>query len=311
MRRIPYFILALLVILLFIDIPGSSSNRAVKNLLDSGHLVLFSLFWILLLKKNYWPRNLSLFRQIVIIFLITIGLSIIIEGIQFFTNRSAELSDIGRNLIGTALAVIYSGMIKDQRLFYKFFLKISILVIIFLSLIPLIRSTVDEINARVNFPVLATFESSFEMDRWVGTSLFKRSNIVARDGEYSLQIQFIDTTYSGMELVYFPGNWSNYKYLNFSIYYGQTDTFIIYVRIHDINHMNYNQDYSDRYNTSFVLHHGWNDLQICLKDVAKAPKTRLMDLTKIDGLIIFAYRPQKYQYIYLDHLYLSTKRVSP
>jgi hypothetical protein len=65
------------------------------------------------------------------------------------------------------------------------------------------------------------------------------------------------------------------------------------------------QAYDDRYNQKFTLFKGWNLITVSLDRVANAPKSRKMDLEKIQGLGIFATGLSHPRLLYIDHVQLS------
>ena len=62
------------------------------------------------------------------------------------------------------------------------------------------------------------------------------------------------------------------------------------IRIHDIGH---NHDYGDRYNRTFTLVPGANEIRISLADVEAAPRTRKLDLGNVAAVVAFAYNLQE------------------
>ena len=73
-------------------------------------------------------------------------------------------------------------------------------------------------------------------------------------------------------------------------------------RVHDKWH---NHHFSDRFNLTILVRHGWNDFTIAIEDIEKAPKERSMDLENIEGFVIFTVQSPRPRTIYLDHLYLT------
>ena len=78
----------------------------------------------------------------------------------------------------------------------------------------------------------------------------------------------------------------------------------ITIRIHDHLHTQGEQAYSDRYNQSLVLENGWNTVDISLENVAKAPETRRLDLSRVSSLGGFVTEQSAPKTIYLDSVKL-------
>jgi len=73
-------------------------------------------------------------------------------------------------------------------------------------------------------------------------------------------------------------------------------------RVHDSEH---NNEYTDRFNRSFILEKGWNDLVISLADIENSPVNRLLNMDKVENLKLFVTSQDKGRIIYIDHIYLG------
>ena len=116
----------------------------------------------------------------------------------------------------------------------------------------------------------------------------------------------MDTTrYSGVALAYFPNDWRGYGVLRLEILNPSQGEIDITCRIHDLRHEEGNQRHEDRFNKTFRLRPGWNHLQIDLKEVARAPAGRTLDLGTIRAVGVFATRLPTPRTIFLDHIRLE------
>jgi hypothetical protein len=111
--------------------------------------------------------------------------------------------------------------------------------------------------------------------------------------------------YSGVGLSYFPRNWTGYDYLIFSVYNPGKSELKLTCRVNDFQHIAKSQSYGDRFNRTYDLHKGWNDIRIALKDIFTAAKSRMMDAECIQHFGIFATNLPEPCIIYLDHIYLN------
>jgi len=89
--------------------------------------------------------------------------------------------------------------------------------------------------------------------------------------------------------------------LSISVFLPEEEQLKLVCRIHDSEH---NNEYADRFNRSFVLENGWNDLVIPLNDVQTAPVDRLMKMDRIENVTLFVIRQDKGRVIYIDYVYL-------
>ena len=284
--------------------PDYLASRSFKEGWNIGHIILFSLFTLYILKYcQILPGRKLIFKIIFIIFVVGI-LSILIEFSQFiFKNGTPDLADVRRNFVGAALGFIFTIRLKNKYILA--FLKVSIYLIILFELLPVSLALADEIRVIRKFPVLSDFESRLELSRWSGRASFTSTIDVAFHGNKSLLINFGTTKYSGISLNYLRRDWTEYSFLKFEIYYPENDSLSFTCRIHDGSHTKGNQAYNDRFNHQYVLHYGWNEISIPLNDIENAPKSRKMDMTDIRAIGIFTIRLPESKRIYLDYVRLE------
>ncbi|MGB8719066.1 MAG: hypothetical protein WCD46_07125, partial [Desulfobacterales bacterium] len=148
------------------------------------------------------------------------------------------------------------------------------------------------------------FETTTELGRWNGSAARTLSGEVFRDGRRSLEISLTCDTYSGVGLKYFPRDWRGYSALEFSVFNPGTAPLALTCRVHDRTHTTARQRYSDRFNRRITIKPGWNDISIALEEIRRAPLTRPMDLSRIDGLGLFSVRLPTPVTVYLDRVRL-------
>lgn len=305
--RIKYIVLIIILLLFILTLTGGISVHASRSMIELwnlGHIVLFGL--IVFFLNHYWVyyQNNSNIKRFIIVFILTGVLSIVIESYQYiFTNGTPDMIDIRRNFVGAMLGFICAISMKKK--YFLFFLRGLIVLIVLLEMLPLSIVLADEFQALRKFPVLSDFESDLELSRWSGDEPFFRSIDKAIHGNSALYITFGTSKYSGVSLKYFPGDWTNYQYLKFNIYYPDADTLYFICRIHDEQHTKGAQNYHDRFNRRFFLIHGWNEISIPLDDVKNAPGNRRMDMSKIQGMAIFTVQLPKPKAAYLDYVWLE------
>jgi hypothetical protein len=245
-------------------------------------------------------------KQFGYIIVFIISLSIAIESSQFFSHRTPDIGDILRNLLGGVTGFIF---VHRKVIGNRIFIKITVLALIFLILFQVyfvIRSVADDARAQLDFPILAEFESPFEIDRWEGRAEFKIADSISKNGKHSLEVIFKKDEFSDVSLIQFPGDWSTYNNLTFNVYNVHKDSIAMYIRIYDID---YNQteidEKSDRYDDFFRISPGWNLIKIPVHDILTAPKKRTMNLTHLTRIRIFT------QFLKVDRLlYIDTIRLN-
>jgi VanZ family protein len=283
---------------------GSHSYRSLTELWNLGHIVLFLV--LITFFNLYWKKykQASIPGRFFFVFTLTGILSIVIEIAQhFFKNGTPDLIDVRRNFLGAGIALIFSFK-PNNKLFGKF-LKIVLILWFVLECIPFTLAMGDEIKSRIEFPILADFESNRELSRWSGNAKFKLSTDYVINEKKSLKINFTTKKYSGIFLKYFPEDWADFDVLKFWIYNLEKDSLYITCRIHDELHENSRQKYDDRFNKKLIIVPGWNELILDLKEIKEAPTTRNMDMHKIENFGIFTVGLHKQKSIYLDYVHLE------
>jgi len=177
--------------------------------------------------------------------------------------------------------------------------------LLLVACLPLAVALSDEVIARFQFPVLSDFETPFETSRWDGGARYSADSSVARHGKASMRVDMDTSLYSGVALVYFPMDWRGYSILSLELLNPSQGGIDITCRIHDLRHEEWGQRYEDRFNKVFRLRPGWNHLQIDLKEVARAPAGRTLDLSTIRAVGVFATRLPTPRTIFLDHMRLE------
>jgi VanZ family protein len=298
-----YLVFSLCVIFLFAGKPGFYTARSSLYLWDLGHILLFTLSSLIIIKKipNFSSRSFT--GQLLIVFIFGLFFGILTELIQVEFDRTPDLKDLIRDILGALIGVAFFS--PRRYLVSKYFrtiVQFGLLIMVLLEIYPFAKALVDETLAATQFPVLSDLETPLEIDRWLDHSQLQIENGLARNGKASLRVVLTTSKYSGVSLNYFPGDWEGYKYFNFSIFNPDSDTLKIVCRIHDKYH---NHDYSDRFNRNYLLTHGWNDFSIPLAEIRSAPKNRKMDMSQIERIGIFTVRSPRKRIVYFDNFYLS------
>ena len=292
--------------MLFAGGPDYYSSRSFKNLWDLGHILFFSILSYLILLS--WSQNdrMSFPLQAFSILIIALVLGSLIEIVQSGTRRSSDVLDVIRNVIGCMVTFSFFAPTKKiiPKLFFRTFQVLTIMLVI-AALLPSIKAISDEIVALRQFPVLSDFETPFEIDRWAGNAALSIDDDIHFHGKSSLKVVLKTANYSGAGLRYFPDDWSNYHYLHLNIFNPIDDPLKITCRIHDRRHADGVQAYDDRFNRSLVLVKGWNQIVIPLEQVENAPKTRKLDLRKVQKLAVFVHRLPRTRVIYIDDVRLA------
>ena len=286
---------------------GLQATRSSKELWNLGHIAYFALL-ILLLGKLKFVANLSVKYQWLGLLFLTLMLGVLIEVLQYGTERTPDIADISRNLIGCFLVLSFkSSYLKLLDLFWCSFIKVMAIIILIISMVPLMIALADELIARSQFPVLSNFETPFEIDRWYGKASKEIVKLEPDSDSHQMKIELTTARYSGVGMDYMPAYWEDYDSVYLKLYYPYDDVLNITVRIHDLEHEigTYQYEYYDRYHGKFQLKKGWNEIKIPFEDVIAAVKKRKMNLTQIRDISFFSILLSEPKTIYLDKVYLQ------
>lgn len=292
--------------LLFLGSPDLIHSRSFKHAWDLGHIAAFMAWSLLLIREWPWLSSGSFRKQatIAVLFCLVAGGSV--EVAQGAMGRYPSFDDVGRDIIGCLIALFFmfpKRLSLDQSL--RRLLQTATLVLFLIALIPVSRAIIDEWTAWRQFPVLADFETPFELERWSGNAGLSVDETIAFSGRASLRIDLNTDQYSGPALHYFPGNWQGWRCISFSIYNPDREPVRLTCKINDHRHDISGYRYEDRFNRSLIIKSGWNSIQIPMQDVENAPMDRKMDLKHITEFNLFTISLPAPRILYLDNLTLE------
>ena len=305
-KIIRYSLVALCATFLFLGGPDQYTARSVLHLWDLGHILLFALFIYIILNDSGWFKEKSFIIQLTWVILITFFLGVVSELAQNNFNRRPEIGDMRRDIEGGLLALFFFSATSSRlpNLLLRS-LQVVILIAVIFEAAPVGKAIMDEATARRSFPVLADFETPFEINRWRGRANISINNEIAYNGKASMKVRLTTAKYSGVFMRYFPRDWKGYAYLHAAIYNESRQPLEITVRINDELHIN---RYNDRFNRVYLLRTGWNKISIPLERVKNAPKKRKMDLRRIRSFGFFVISQPVPKTIYIDNVRLAMEQ---
>lgn len=301
MRR---FTLGLLVVaafmLFFLDI-GHRHSYVVREIHGFAHLAFFAFLAWLLSRLPVIARH-SFHLQCILITAAVLFSGGLIEIIQPYFGRSASWRDMGINLLGGSVGVMF--LVPARRSLGRSGLALSqitvIMAVVLASYSPVITLW-DIWLASRKFPILSDFETRFEARRWSSGEI--RSE-VARHGTRSLRVSMGTERYAGTARKRSLGDWRGYSMFTFSLYNPDAAPLLVIVSIRDDDHWHRGGDYYDRFNRVFTVEHGWNEVHIPIADIENAPTDRTMDLSRLSEVVIFTVNPPEPRLMYLDYVRL-------
>ncbi len=274
--------------------PDASSTKLYGALWDCGHIVFFIALVFALSKKieiGKWQYSA----------LTLLGVFVgggLIEVIQAHTGRDGNWGDLLRNLSGTCVGLFWlrppSMSIWLGRIVALAFLVPTLSVVFFEAWF--------QQQAMRKFPLIAGFESSIKL--YGQKSTLDLSPKFRTQGHYSVKFTLNTDPYSGISFRLF-NDWTGYKQLHVDIYNPDPVPLTITLRVNDRAHEKTGWVDEDRFNKTFQLNSGWNRLAVPLDTIQKAPATRLMDLSQISLIVLYAKSLLAPRAIYVDNMRLE------
>lgn len=293
-------LIAVLLPLFFVQPFSSGLLSLVSALSNLGHIVFFALLTLLLHERyplTTLPRCLAAIALVLL-------LGVIIEAIQARIGRTASIADVLRNLLGAGTVIVWQHSHRPILHLGRF----AVSLLIFAELLLVALTAGDRYHSLQRFPVLNTLETAAEMRQWRRlNSELQRSEVAGAEGRYALRVGLSPGDYSGAILSGFSPRWAGFTHLHLDLHNPGDDVLSVALRIHDRQHERGADawSYEDRFNRSYLLQPGWNQLSVPLAEVMTSPATRLMDLQQIRELRVFVVDSNKPKVIHLDNLRLE------
>ena len=229
------------------------------------------------------------------------------EFTQKFVNRHPSILDIAANGIGLAAGVLFCFR---RRLDSKLSRVASLTMIIGIMVVPVLSPASELFECilqRYDFPKLASFERQQEIFAWNGHEAeLSIDPTWSTDGSASLKILAASHDFPGALMVWPLTDWSNYSTLELDVFNPNSTDLHVGVTISDTLHLKTGYEPSDRYNIQFALKpKATKRISIALNDVADAPATRRMEMTRISNINIFMISPAESLRLNIDNVHLA------
>lgn len=301
------FILTLAVICygLFLVPNDDQASRGANEIWNLGHIAAFWIIWTFVF--NLFPRfqRFSTVQLILIVLATTLVVAELIEIVQGWIGRDNEWQDVWDSGVGALLAITFCS-VQIRALAQWMRIAWRVLALSTLVIVPwtVWSNLADVVIIQREFPVLSNFSTPFEMTRWRRNhaDISLHSSVGQRD---YLSVTFRPGLYSTVKFKYFHRDWRGYQRLVLDLTNPETQAYKVILRIHDRWHKQHHFALSDRFNRTLVLKPGRQQIVIPLAEVARAPKTRKMDMAHLQELMLFTMASRVYHHLYIHSIYLE------
>lgn len=228
------------------------------------------------------------------------------ELVQLFGSRNADPMDVVRDMVGAGVAWTTLSAISNKGMRRIGLVCIALALVGAVAASPLYWSWVFQQRA-AQLPFLARFEQTWELELW--ETHHSKFSLVPLPSSYPdrrvARLEFEPEEFPGASFEEIYPDWSGYDQIVVDVFNPGVPVSLS-LRVHDVSH---DEAFSDRFNLTWDVPYGGSELRIELEDIRTAPDGREMDLTRIEGLVLFAHELPAPVALYFANLRLET--VSP
>jgi hypothetical protein len=266
--------LGIVAVALLAPLPVSWRSTWRSKLLDLGHIPLFGLFTLVMVRVG----RFGLFAA----FLCATALAAGSELAQAMVHRSADFNDFLRGSIGSLIAVMLVFACRSPRSVQRALAATS--VIILASVWPIADAFPklwDAWEAYRSFPVLCDFQTRWQVTRW-SRERVAVARVMGDDGEHwTGRMDFVPNGAGSAAVVLFPvrRDWSAYRLLccDFSLADDASD---VLISVRDGRRVVGPQK---RFDMEESYAAGQHHVRIDLKSLARGDEFAPLDLTRIES----------------------------
>lgn len=283
--RYSYLVVAAALLLIIHFYTPPRGGLWLKELFDSAHVLAFGLIALSVFASL--PASISLGARAATALGISVFLGVASEAAQIPVARDASWHDLISDWCGSAaflgLAVAISAPTTVTFRVRSALILLSLLLLGW-ALRQITLTALAYLERYRQLPVLVHFESGFT------DTFMRRQNVhVARTNAdpAAVRVELLDAPWPGLVFHEPWPDWRDFGAVVVDLEISGDTVFNLNVRINDRQHVDNGQAYTDRYNGQFQLSPGSHELRIDLDDVMAAPRDRDMDMSQVDGIILF------------------------
>lgn len=261
-----------------------------QTFFDSLHVPVFGIIALsLYVATGIWV-NWGPAQRAVVVCIAAFTLSILSEAAQIPGPRDASVKDLVSDWLGAAaallLALAFTARDAVSRTRQIAFAVIGAAVLL-VALSSFITVSVAYLERNFQKPLLVSFDSrfgrTFRRTQHATLQVAGDSTGTRKIGQITLE----EGAWPGIVFHDVWPDWSSYSALVIEFGLDRDTPLDIHIRVHDRTHKLGDQPYKDRFNMTHELRPGLHVLRVPLEKILNAPQNRQMDLSRIDGIVIF------------------------
>ena len=272
-----------------------ANNLTYSSVQNFGHFVLFAFLGFAVLRSFLGLLHPRWFSALI---LSTICLAVFGLAIELFqknmADRTASVGDLVLDVAGIVAGSLVVWIISLFRAGDRWRLSLALLGLLAITLLSA-RSMIGLIGFdvfRSSLPIVRDFHHPFstsKVETYGGAEFtWVKGERSGEDPHTALRVWFTPRDYSGVIFHESGAKWSDYENLSINIFSALPTSRQIELRINDTLH---NNRYSDRYNGSFSISPGKNELRIPLISIVamgeNTESQREMDVDDISRIQFF------------------------
>ena len=310
--------LAGVVFLLWVLVTGRPPRPTLMwtEAYDLGHIPLFGVMAVLLLEASralLGNRRLSEGNHYLVAFVTVAVISLLSELAQLgMPGREAQARDALHNMIGAgcflALRAAWDRRhVTGGEAVHRRLLIAAAVLVLLLAFWPLFVLGWHYAMRTAALPVIADFESTWQQP-FIYAPRVDREVVPApagwreRSGRPVTRVTFRPRPWPGIIVREPYPDWTGYQTLRFQVYSELPETRPVVLWIEDEDH---NDRRSDRYERTFRMGPGVNDIAVPLANIRRAPAEREMVLSRISFMMLFTRRPSEPFELYFGDVWLE------
>ncbi len=287
-----------------------TDNRVFQQLWNSGHIILFMVYSLLILKHvNRSAKQISYLKLFVFIVLSSLLLGVLIEILQSFTGRDKSMYDVQLDLVGAVSGFVVFSKLKQvcSRFVYNAVI-FSVALFSLVSVAPLVLNIVDSFYQQEDFPLLLSNKHTTEFTRFglTNSNISSVNSKTESPGQVSiLKVNFIKSDDSAVTLFVPNISWADYSHIQFEILNPSDKTFILNFKINQKINNKTLPHFQSSLNYALNLKPGWNNFSIKFSDMHMDSHNDKFDFNRVRSLMFFILNLQQDKTVFISRIRLD------